>query len=174
MSFYSGLCDSERELFRTMGRPRMPYDHDIALRVCERIAHGENLSRINKDKSFPISSVTILKWISENPIFESLYTKAREQRADARNERIDDYREAALSGKIPPEVARIAIDSEKWQASKENPRRYGDRTILAGDKDNPLELLAVRLDKAIETRKVIDVTPTHKAIGPAHDDNDLL
>lgn len=113
---------------------------------------------------------TIYKWLIRHDDFNAKYTLARERRADTRSDRIDEYKEQVLQGRIPADVARIVIDTEKWQAGKENPKRYGDKTILAGDKDNPLQFVATRLDEAIARRNMIDVTPERVAIENNSDD----
>lgn len=139
------------------GRPT-DYNADIADKICSRVASGDNPKKIAKDDGMP-EEQTIYKWLIRHGDFSEKYTLARERRADARSDRIDDYKEQVLQGKIPADVARIVIDTEKWQAGKENPKRYGERTILAGDKDNPLQFIATRLDEAIARRNTIDVTP---------------
>jgi hypothetical protein len=35
---------------------------------------------------------------------------------------------------------RLRVDARKWIAAKLKPRKYGDRQILAGDKDAPVEI----------------------------------
>ena len=35
---------------------------------------------------------------------------------------------------------RLRVDSRKWIAAKLKPKKYGDRTTLAGDKENPVEV----------------------------------
>lgn len=35
---------------------------------------------------------------------------------------------------------RLRVDTRKWWLAKREPKKYGDRTILAGDADNPLAL----------------------------------
>lgn len=145
-----------------LGRPS-EYNNAIAEKICARIATGETPKKIAKDGSMP-EETTIYKWLAKHDDFVQQYTLARERRADARSDRIDEYKEQVLQGKIAADVARIVIDTEKWQAGKENPKRYGDRTILAGDKDNPLQFIATRLDEAIARRAMIDVTPVHTAI----------
>jgi hypothetical protein len=35
---------------------------------------------------------------------------------------------------------RLRVDARKWIASKLKPKKYGDRQILAGDPENPLEV----------------------------------
>lgn len=47
---------------------------------------------------------------------------------------IDDMR----NGTIDAQMARVEIDARKWFASKFLPKRYGDRTTLAGDPEAPL------------------------------------
>ena len=58
-------------------------------------------------------------------------------------------------------MARVLLNSLQWLAKVTNPRKYGDKTILSNDPDNPIGSLALRLDGAISTQhKMIDVTPT--------------
>lgn len=46
--------------------------------------------------------------------------------------------------------SRLRVDARKWLLSKMRPEKYGDRTILAGDKDQPL---------LVHTRSVLDNPP---------------
>lgn len=140
-----------------MGRPSS-YSPDIAQSICDKIACGANLTKLCALENMP-DVTTIYRWLREKPDFYQIYTLARENRAEIRNERIDDYKRSVLNGDIPPDVARVVIDAEKWQAAKENPRRYGDKVTLAGDAENPLTMLALRLDSAVQRRTMIDVTP---------------
>lgn len=152
-----------------IGRPPDPFDPEIATAICERVAGGSTLAKISKEEGMK-SIPTIYKWLRDHTEFANDYRLARQQRAETRNDRIDTYKEDVLGGKIGADVARIVIDAEKWQAGKENAAVYGDKVTLAGDAENPLQLLAVRLDKAVAARNLIDVTPVHKAI----DHSDLL
>lgn len=129
---------------------KIKYTPDIADSICELVANGGNLNRIGKMKGFP-SEVTLRTWLMNNPDFATKYARAREARAEARSDRIDIYKRRLLRGEITSEQARIAIDAEKWQAGKESPKKYGDSTIIRGDKDNPIEIsIANRLDKAMK------------------------
>lgn len=40
-----------------------------------------------------------------------------------------------VEGKIDPQTARVAIDAEKWQMGKEQPKRYSDKLQISGDAD---------------------------------------
>lgn len=80
---------------------------------------------------------TVVRWLVEKDDFRTLYTRARENRADARCDRIDQYVRDMIAGIIPSDVCRVAIIAETWLASKENPKRYGESvditaTVLTG------------------------------------------
>jgi hypothetical protein len=101
--------------------------------ICERITTGETLHSICSDpdrgEHLP-SHGTACKWMIEDDAFASAYARAREARADMRADRIDTYVKQVARGEIDPQQARVMIDAEKWQAGKENQRRYGDRLDL--------------------------------------------
>ena len=42
-------------------------------------------------------------------------------------------------------AARLAVDTRKWIASKVLPKKYGDRQVLAGDPDAPLQVTKIEL-----------------------------
>lgn len=79
------------------------------------------------------SKDTIFEWLMDDVEFSDQYARARERRADARSERIDDISAKVEAGELGPNEARVIIDAEKWQAGKENAKRYGDKLILDGD-----------------------------------------
>jgi hypothetical protein len=55
------------------------------------------------------------------------------------NPRLDEQgRPLMVTSKSAIEHARLRIEARKWIASRLLPKKYGDRTILAGDADNPL------------------------------------
>lgn len=110
------------------------YTVELGERVCDLVSGGSNLHRISlmQGEGFP-SSGTMYRWCDQHPEFASKYARARENRADARAERIDEITEQMIRGEIKPDVARVAIDAMKWQAGKEMPRRYGEKLTLDGD-----------------------------------------
>jgi hypothetical protein len=64
------------------------------------------------------------------------------------------------------ERARLQVDARKWLLSKMRPDKYGDRTVLAGDKDSPLEvhtagveMLTARIDSLIARQRKSGTTP---------------
>lgn len=119
--------------------------------ICRRVAGGENVDVITRDKDMPHRD-TVYSWLREFPEFADEYARAREARADARSDRIDDWVKKAVDGEIDHQVARLAIDAEKWQAGKENPKRYGDKVTneLVGEDGGPVQIAHFDMDKLLD------------------------
>lgn len=145
-----------------MGRPSS-YNLQTAAEICRLISEGENLNKICKLDSFP-NQDTVYNWLDGFPEFAENYARARERRAETRVGRIDEIREKTLSGEIAPDVARVAIDVEKWQAGKEMPKRYGEKqyveqivdhkiTIAIEDRRRIIEAEAEEMLQAVSNKK---------------------
>lgn len=125
----------------------------ICKRVCDGIANKLPLRKICEQEGMPTKE-TIRVWLLDDAEFSAQYARAREARADERAEFIDEITAEVREGKLDPNAARVIIDAEKWQAGKENSKRYGDKLTVDGDMnlkipDDQLESrLAVLLGKA--------------------------
>ena len=108
-----------------MGRPSI-FTEEIADNICAAIALGTNLNRLCESEDYP-DQATVYRWMLKEPAFCEKYARARQARADVRSDRSDALREDLLAGRIDPNQARVAFDIERWQAGKENPKRYGDK-----------------------------------------------
>ena len=118
------------------GRPT-GFTLELAKEICERVALGETLTAICQDEAMP-GERTVYQWLDAQPIFAKSYALARMTRAESRAHRIDDYVRQIIEGEMRPDVARVAIDAEKWQAARENPKRYGDKVAQEiGFSDKP-------------------------------------
>ena len=118
------------------GRPT-DFTAELAKEICERVALGETLTAICQDEAMPCVR-TAYRWLDVQPIFAKSYALARMTRAESRAHRIDDYVRQIIEGEMRPDVARVAIDAEKWQAARENPKRYGDKVAQEiGFSDKP-------------------------------------
>ena len=124
------------------------YSQDIAAEICRRVAEGSNLDRITQDSDMP-SKTAIYAWLKSHETFANDYAQARAMRADSRSDRIDDYGRQMVSGVLTPEQVRVLVDIEKWQAGKENPKKYGDKLAIGGDADAP----------PIRTESTLTLTP---------------
>lgn len=119
-------------------------------RICAQISKGMSLRKAcEKDDTLPALS-TIMKWLTEDPVFSEQYTRAREEQADYLADQIVEIADApvtssALSGDgdIDPERAKLIdrlemerrrqqIDARKWVAAKLKPKVYGDKLELGG------------------------------------------
>jgi hypothetical protein len=138
------------------GRPPL-YSKELAQRICDLIASGENDGSIEVMEGMP-SAETIRRWRIAHEDFCGLYARAREARADFRAERIDRYVKKIETKELPPDAARVMIDAEKWLASKEQPRRYGEKIAHVGgdETDNPIRFV----DEADAfTRRIAGIAP---------------
>lgn len=131
-----------------VGRPT-DYSPELINEICDRIANGEPLVRICREEAMP-NVVTVYRWLNKYPEFSNLYAKAKDAAADTLAEEIQD-----IADSIPMETTdkegntrfdpayinwmRLRVDARKWVAAKLKPRKYGDRTIMAGDPESPLQ-----------------------------------
>jgi hypothetical protein len=126
-------------------KPRMVYSPEIGLKICERIALREPLRKICAEPDMPCER-EVYYWKLEHADFMHNYARAREHRAESRADQIDDYIEMVRTGQLDANSARVMIDAEKWQASKELPKRYGDRVEL----DAKAALMVVETPAAVK------------------------
>ena len=139
------------------GRPTK-YTPQIAAEICTLISNGMSVRQMLKADEkvgrLPCQA-TIYEWLIVHPEFAEQYARAREDQADTLadeilqiadetpdTEPVIDRRTGEL---IRMELSnsyiqwqRNRIDARKWTAMKLKPKKYGDRTVIAGDKENPL------------------------------------
>ena len=109
--------------------PPSAYTDELASEICERIARGESLKSICRDKGMPPES-TFRRWVLEDyGGLAALYARAREMQTECFVDEIvaiaDSVADCTDSSIV--HAARLAIDTRKWIASKMLPKRYGDR-----------------------------------------------
>lgn len=115
------------------GRPS-EYSQATADEICERIAKGESLRSITsagRDDFIPCES-TVRNWLAKGEAgdepfagFLRQYARAREHQADAKFDEAWEIAQKATPENVA--VARLQIDTIKWQASKLVPKKYGDK-----------------------------------------------
>ena len=165
-TFQIGIISVMAELQKNKGgSPKganSKYSQEQAIRICTAIAEGKSLNSLIKTEGMPDIS-TVYRWIAEHQSFREMYTKAREDQADTLADEI-----LHISDEEPMQVIRtedggtierldsaginrnrLRVDARKWVASKLKPRKYGDRTTLAGDAENPM-----RLETVVEIKDV--------------------
>ena len=80
---------------------------------------------------------------------------ARQARADSRADEIADLVEAVRARRVDAQSGRVAIDGLRWLASKDDPRRYGDRVELS----NPDGTLKGNIGAAAAIAALLDALP---------------
>lgn len=151
MSEPTSIADKQPKPQKKMGRPTK-YSPELAAEILTRIAEGESLHRITKEAGMPSHSSVYL-WLMLYPEFSDKYARAREEQADTLADEI-----VAIADEPPAEVVddkgvartdsgwvtwqKNRVDARKWVAAKLKPKKYGDRQIVAGDADNPVEIKA--------------------------------
>lgn len=149
MSDTPTVADEQPRARKRAGR-KTEYDPAIAAEICTRISCGESLRQICMEDRMPVHS-TVYLWLLQNKQFSDNYAKAREEQADTLADEIQ-----AIADEPPAEivddkgVSRVdggwvtwqknRVDARKWVAAKLKPKKYGERQVLAGDADNPLEV----------------------------------
>ncbi len=93
------------------GRPTL-YSDELAATICERIARGANLSQLAEEDQFPTES-TLYLWLSQHSAFSEMYARAREGRADARADKIDQVCKDVEEGRLDPNRGRVVVDALK-------------------------------------------------------------
>lgn len=137
------------------------FSDQLAEAICERLACGESLRKICLDEAMPAQS-TVYKWLldPERADFVEQYTRARELQADTLFDECQDIADDGSNDYMGEDEkyngdavqrSRLRIDTRKWMAGKLRPKKYGDKTLIGSDPDNPLpEGFSVNLVKAGE------------------------
>jgi len=111
------------------GRPQR-YSAEMALLICDRIAGGEGLATICRDRDLP-SRRAVRDWLDKDENFAAMFARAREHQADHYAEEIITIADDALDRSHEGiQAARLQVDARKWVASKLRPRVYGDRSSV--------------------------------------------
>lgn len=136
------------------------YTEELAALICERLADGESLRTICADPDMPAKS-TVFQWLTDNELFRTKYTHAREAQADALfDEMLDiaddgsnDWMEKRngdgenIGWQENGEALRrsqLRVATRQWMASKLLPKKYGDKvTNIHEGGDKPIDVNTV-------------------------------
>ena len=120
-----------------MARPTK-YNEEIALKICEMIAHSDR-GLVSICKELDLNASTVYDWINNNAEFSNKYARAREIQADYLADQIIQIADETHSDKSVNEDgyevtnheviarSRLRVDARKWKASKLYPKKYADR-----------------------------------------------
>lgn len=136
-----------------LGRPSA-FNQVIAEAICSRLSGGESLRKICLSDDMP-SQTTVYNWLNANEAFVEQYVRAREAQADTLFDEMIDIADDGSKDAVGEDGAidhehiqrsKLRIETRKWMAGKLRPKKYGDKTLIGSDPDNPLpEGFAVNL-----------------------------
>lgn len=115
-----------------IGRPSS-YNQEVAQVVCMRIAEGESLRMVCRDKGMP-DKKTVLSWLGRHEDFRAQYAEAKEMSQEAVAEEYFDLLDEEPPKKPDGSFDAAAVswyknraDGRKWYLSKIAPKKYGDK-----------------------------------------------
>ena len=123
----TGAKSPEKTQKHPGGRPT-EYSQQLATEICERILAGNSLSKVCKADDMPARS-SVNKWLAENTEFSDNYVRACKIRRENRFEDLDEVVDTTED----VQRARLKVDVIKWQLSKEEPKKYGDKLDMTTD-----------------------------------------
>jgi len=116
-----------------MGRPSVKTE-EVVTEILERLSGGEPLARICADEHMPHFS-TVWRWEEDDEEFRKLSTRAREH---GTHFMADDCLRIADDPGLEPSDKKVRIDTRLRLIGKWNAKKYGDKTLVGSDPDNPL------------------------------------
>ena len=131
--------------------PETRYTSEFAAEVCRRMSEGQSLRQVCRDTGMP--EATVRQWVRDNrEDFATQYQAARILQVESWSDQII---ELANRDALDPADKRVRVDSLKWLMSKLVPKRWGERLLVAGDADSPVQLLHQKVDlSAVSTQQL--------------------
>lgn len=136
------------------GKRPVIYTPEIGAIIAGQVAGDTTLKAIAARPDMP-SRDTLARWRLEHEDFAVMLATARQARADSRADEIAELVEAVRTGRVDPQAGRVAIDGLRWLASKDDPRRFGDKIEL----NNPDGSLKSTVNAAVAIEALISALP---------------
>ena len=118
----------------TVGRPS-DYNIEICLEICEDVALGGNIMTVLSAKSHYPSWSTFRRWKRDNEELRTLYINSQQDKAEALEKEMDDYRDMLIAKEIDASTYNTLVQTLKWKMSKYYSKMYGDKVDVTSDGD---------------------------------------
>ncbi len=102
------------------------YTEAIGLTICEWLAEGKSLRAFCREPGSPSQSM-VYRWLLKHDDFREKYSFAREVQADTLVDEIVEIADANTADVNETQRNRLRVDTRKWVAAKQRPKKYGDR-----------------------------------------------
>ena len=157
------------------GRPSK-YTPEIAQKMCELLSEGVPLREICRMDGMPYWR-TVYLWMAQDENLSAHIARAREAGYDAMAEECLTIANTPLYGEIVTDDGeklivrkedmlghrKLQIETRLKLLAKWNPKKYGDRTTLAGDPDNPLMEPMDDTQRAAKLQAILATAQARKA-----------
>jgi hypothetical protein len=148
---------SNKTIPKKNGRPTL-YNEKLVDNILEQLADGVPLRHICKQEGMP-DWRTIYDWLEKDEELSARYNRAREIGQEAiledtlliadnpqyGHKSVESDKGAYVTTEDMLGHRKLQIDTRLKLLAKWNPRKYGDRQILAGDAENPVAVKDVTL-----------------------------
>ena len=115
-----------------MARPS-EYDFNLCVEICELIAKGQNIiNALESDAKYP-SWPTFRRWKRENEELRTLYINSQQDKAEALEKEMDDYRSMLLAKEIDASTYNTLVQTLKWKMAKFYPKVFGEKLDVTSD-----------------------------------------
>jgi hypothetical protein len=116
------------------------------------MSEGDSLRQVCRDND--IAEATVRQWVRDDREgFAAHYQAARALQVESWSDKII---ELANRDDLEPNDKRLRVDTLKWLMSKLAPKRYGERLLVAGEPEAPLQVLHRQVDLEALTDEQLD------------------
>lgn len=106
------------------GRPSA-YTDEIATQICDLLAEGKSM--VKACEIVGVSRRNVAYWLQHKPEFAKMTIDARGEWTD---DIVDQIMEIAQDEEKDFNTRRLMIDSIKWIAGKQRPKKYSDKFLI--------------------------------------------
>lgn len=112
------------------------YNETIAGKICSLVIEGYSLPAIAKMDRMPSAS-TIYNWLSIYPEFKEMFLLSKQLQMDYFSEALVDIPDTYTD----VQRGRLKSENLRWLMSKIASKKYGDKTVIAGDSNEPIKIV---------------------------------
>lgn len=109
------------------GRP-IEYNLEVCLMICEEVSDGGNIMDVLDSNAEYPSWSTFRRWKRDNDELRTLYVNSVQDKAEALEKEMDDYRDMLLTKEIDASTYNTLVQTLKWKMSKFYPKMFGDNS----------------------------------------------
>lgn len=112
------------------GRPTAMTE-EVVETISRRLADGESLRAICRDKNMPAISTVMLAVVDDRDGFRNIYMRAREAAGFSHADRIVEVVQSLQDKEIDPNTAKAMMDGLKWAAERMASKTHSPRQDLS-------------------------------------------